>query len=118
MECSICLSPIVAKELSKAFCGHYFHFHCIQLWTRVSPSCPNCRSAVPHLGRWELLLLLASAASGHVANRASGKQMTFTATLTHPQSLDLQMQLPFHPSPASQKTQMYLLGENLQAEDE
>ncbi len=42
-ECSICLEKI-KSGCHKTNCGHTFHKHCINTWTRIKHNCPNCRA--------------------------------------------------------------------------
>ncbi|XP_044962582.1 RING-H2 finger protein ATL66-like [Hordeum vulgare subsp. vulgare] len=46
VECSICISALVAGEKVKALppCGHCFHPECVDAWLRSQPSCPLCRT--------------------------------------------------------------------------
>jgi hypothetical protein len=42
--CTICLEPcLIGIELE---CGHKFHKKCIQKWTSLKKTCPNCRVSV------------------------------------------------------------------------
>jgi hypothetical protein len=47
-ECNICLDndSFTYKSWVKLGCNHYFHKHCIDLWTSVRPTCPICRQNV------------------------------------------------------------------------
>lgn len=49
--CGICQAPYDAPcpsckvggdtcPVSKGVCGHYFHTHCIDTWTKKNPTCP------------------------------------------------------------------------------
>jgi hypothetical protein len=62
-DCAICLAPLTKEESSKCFCGHIFHFNCIQDWAKTTQSCPLCRSHVPYISRIQRLFLLALAAN-------------------------------------------------------
>lgn len=46
LECSICISALVAGDKVKALppCGHRFHPECVDAWLRSQPSCPLCRT--------------------------------------------------------------------------
>lgn len=46
VECSICISALVAGDKVKALppCGHCFHPECVDAWLRSQPSCPLCRT--------------------------------------------------------------------------
>jgi len=47
-SCSICLSPVTARENLLIKCNHSFHTKCIEAWTAKNiknnklPRCPNC----------------------------------------------------------------------------
>lgn len=43
-ECTICFEFMTKNTVvGKLSCGHYFHFHCVDRWIRLTPSCPVCR---------------------------------------------------------------------------
>ncbi|XP_028785712.1 RING-H2 finger protein ATL70-like [Neltuma alba] len=45
--CSICLGDYNESEWLRELpdCGHLFHRKCIDMWLRMSPSCPLCRTS-------------------------------------------------------------------------
>ena len=42
-ECSICLSNLNMFNAYKLYCGHQYHYSCIQKWLIRSNNCPKCR---------------------------------------------------------------------------
>jgi hypothetical protein len=46
MECSICLTDVTDKVI--LHCSHHFCKKCIYHWLINKPTCPYCRSKVPH----------------------------------------------------------------------
>jgi len=47
-ECSICIDndAFTYKSWVKLGCSHYFHEHCINMWTVERPTCPICRDDI------------------------------------------------------------------------
>ncbi|KAI4351223.1 hypothetical protein L6164_005601 [Bauhinia variegata] len=45
--CSICLADYKDSHLLRLLpdCGHFFHQRCIDMWLRMNPSCPMCRTS-------------------------------------------------------------------------
>uniref|UniRef100_A0A7S1XT02 RING-type domain-containing protein n=1 Tax=Phaeomonas parva TaxID=124430 RepID=A0A7S1XT02_9STRA len=59
--CRICLMSLVPEAMKdrlrgcackpeKLPCGHFFHFGCIQVWTKRQQRCPVCRADCPIIG--------------------------------------------------------------------
>jgi len=51
-SCAICKDPLTEYAKNGApwvlsTCNHQFHLLCIQRWTEIKKSCPNCRVAIP-----------------------------------------------------------------------
>ncbi|XVF86999.1 hypothetical protein PTKIN_Ptkin18bG0085400 [Pterospermum kingtungense] len=46
--CVVCLSKVCKGEKLRSLpiCRHSFHVHCIDVWLRVRPTCPLCRTNV------------------------------------------------------------------------
>lgn len=45
--CSICLADYKATDMLRLLpdCGHLFHLKCVDLWLRLHPTCPVCRTS-------------------------------------------------------------------------
>ncbi len=48
MDCSICLESFnnINKETIITNCKHQFHKSCLDSWTKINNSCPNCRTDI------------------------------------------------------------------------
>lgn len=46
--CPICYDPLNNTSVTSR-CQHSFHFHCLNRWLQLNPSCPCCRDEINHL---------------------------------------------------------------------
>ena len=46
-HCAICMEPAL-NTLAALTCGHVYHRQCIDTWTKVNSSCPQCKRAVSY----------------------------------------------------------------------
>lgn len=46
-DCSICMESVeVGTEVTRLWCGHWFHGDCVGAWLREHDSCPQCRKGI------------------------------------------------------------------------
>ncbi|KAF2101449.1 hypothetical protein NA57DRAFT_53417 [Rhizodiscina lignyota] len=46
-DCSICMEDVeVGGEVTRLWCGHWFHGECVGSWLREHDSCPQCRMGI------------------------------------------------------------------------
>lgn len=43
-DCIICMTKLF--DVAMVPCGHRFHYHCVQKWTRYNNTCPICRTPI------------------------------------------------------------------------
>ncbi len=46
-DCCICTEHLVSRVQVVSKCNHWFHFECLQAWTRRINRCPVCRNNDP-----------------------------------------------------------------------
>jgi hypothetical protein len=86
-DCCICMEKLGDKNTTTTACGHQFHFGCLAQHTRLSNSCPMCRTAIcPEVPKRALklpprdaILQFAVGASRHLGE-GIGNMMSLDAT--------------------------------------
>ena len=86
-DCCICMEKLGDKNTATTACGHQFHFGCLTQHTRLSNSCPMCRTAIcPEVPKRELKLPPAddvmrfAAGASAALGTAIGNMMSMDAT--------------------------------------
>ena len=86
-DCCICMEKLGDKNTTTTACGHQFHFGCLAQHTRLSNSCPMCRTAIcPEVPKRVLKLpptddvLRFAAGASAALGTAIGNMMSMDAT--------------------------------------